>query len=350
MIYSSTRPLSGSAFRLGPISFRWRLRTLLVCLLLVAAALFLAVLLLGTGTLHFSPAQVLTSLMGGGDNAVADRVIQRIRLPRLLTALCVGASLGMAGSIFQSISRNALGSPDVIGFTSGAATGAIVQIILFNAGPLETALAAVISGLLTAIVVFALSLRGRGTGGYRLVLVGIGVGAILSGINTVLLVMGDLDQAMSAQIWLAGSLNTRTWSHVIPAALGLILIVPVAIYHARHINLLEMGDDAASQLGVHVERTRLVLVIAAVGLTAIATAAAGPVAFIALAGPQLARRLTHASGVPLVSGALLGAVLLLAADVLSQRFPLHIQMPIGLTTGLLGGFYLLWLLTRSRKV
>lgn len=338
------------ALRVGWLSLLWRPRAALVCCVLALAALALGVVLLGTGTLRFSPAEVLESLLGMGNNPMADRVITRIRLPRVLTAILVGAALGMAGSIFQSVSRNALGSPDIIGFTTGAATGAIVQIILFNAGPLETSLAAVASGLGTAVVVFLLALRGRTTGGYRLVLVGIGVGAILSGFNTVLLVMGNLDQAASAQIWLAGSLTTRTWSHVIPAAIGFAAIVPVAISCGRRLILLEMGDDTASQLGVSVERTRLTMVVAAVGLTAIATAAAGPIAFVALAAPQLARRLTASPDLPLTAGALMGAVLLLAADLLSQRFPLDIHLPIGLTTGMLGGFYLLWLLTRSRKV
>ncbi len=338
------------ALRLGSLSLRWHSRAALVCGVLLCACLVLTVLLLGTGTLRFSAAEVAASLFGIGDNATADRIIMRIRLPRLLTAFFVGAALGMAGSIFQSISRNALGSPDIIGFTTGAATGAIVQIILFDAGPLHTSLAAVASGIATAVLVFLLSMKGRVTGGYRLVLVGIGVGAILSGINTVLLVMGHLDQALSAQLWLAGSLNTRTWSHVLPAALGFIAIVPVAIYHAQRINLLEMGDDAARQLGVPAERTRLIMVMAAVSLTAIATAAAGPIAFIALAGPQLARRLTRSSGVPLVSGALMGAMLLLAADLASQRLPLNVGLHIGQTTSLLGGAYLLWLLTVSKKV
>ncbi len=344
------KQITTHALRLGPLSFRWRPRVAVVCSLLMLTSLALAVLLLGTGTLRFSATEVAASLFGIGDNATADLIIIRIRLPRLLTAFFVGAALGMAGSIFQSISRNALGSPDIIGFTTGAATGAIVQIILFDAHPFHTSLAAVASGIATAVLVFLLSMKGRVTGGYRLVLVGIGVGAILSGINTVLLVMGHLDQALSAQLWLAGSLNTRTWSHVLPAALGFAAIVPVAIYHAQRINLLEMGDDAARQLGVPVERTRLIMVTAAVNLTAIATAAAGPIAFIALAGPQLARRLTRSSGVPLVSGALMGAVLLLAADLASQRLPLNVGLHIGQTTSLLGGAYLLWLLTTSKKV
>jgi len=336
--------------RLGSLSFRWRPRTVLVCAALFVAGLLLAILLLDTGTLSFRPGEVFGSLTGTSEGTTAERVILRIRLPRLLTALLVGGALGMAGAIFQSISRNALGSPDVIGFTTGAATGAIVQIMLYDAGPLETSAAAVLSGVGTAILVFLLAMKGRMTGGYRLVLTGIGVGAILSGVNTVLLVMGDLDQAASAQLWLAGSLNTRTWSHVVPAAIGFLGILPIAIVHARRLDLLEMGDDAARQLGIHAERARLVMVLAAVGLTAIATAAAGPIAFIALAGPHLARRLTRSPDVPIVTGALMGMVLLLTADLISQRLPLNLSMPIGSTTGLLGGAYLLWLLTRSRTV
>ncbi len=338
-----------SVLRIGPLSLVWRPRVAIFCGVAIVSVFVLAVLLLGTGTLALAPADVLGSLFGITDNSLADRVIWRIRLPRVLTAVFVGGALGLAGSIFQSISRNALGSPDVIGFTTGAATGAIMQMILFNAGPLYTALAAVLAGGATAATVLLLARKGGTTGGYRLVLVGVGIGAVLSGFNTALLVMGHVDQAGSAQIWLAGSLNTRTWYHVWPAALGFASLLPVCLWHARRIDLLEMGDDAASQLGVAVERTRFVAVMAAVGLTAIATAAAGPIAFVALAGPQLAKRMTASPDVPLLSGAAMGMALLLAADLISQRFPLDINMPIGLTTGLLGGFYLLWLLARSRN-
>lgn len=343
--------MSASAtLRIGSLSLRWRPRTALVCAALAGAALALAVVLLGTGTLAFAPAEVVAALFGRGENPMAERVIWGLRLPRVVTAACVGAALGMAGAIFQSISRNALGSPDIIGFTTGAATGAIVQIILFGADPFAVALAAVLSGMATAALVFLLALKGRVTGGYRLVLVGIGVGATLSGVNTILLVASDLDRSISAQIWLAGSLAARSWSHAAPAALGLVLIVPVALLNARRLALLEMGDEAASQLGVPVERTRLAMVMTAVGLTAMATAAAGPIAFIALAGPQLARRLCRAPDVPLLPGAAMGAVLLLAADLVSQRVPSGLNLPIGLTTGLLGGIYLLWRLVRDDRV
>ncbi len=336
--------------RIGPVSLLWRPRTALVCAMLVGIGLVLAVALLGTGTLAFTPAQVAAALFGDAETPMAERVIWGLRLPRVVTATCVGAALGMAGAIFQSISRNALGSPDIIGFTTGAATGAIVQIILSGSDPLAVSLAAVLSGMTTAVLVFLLALKGRVTGGYRLVLVGIGVGATLTGVNTMLLVASDLDRSISAQIWLAGSLTARSWSHAGSAALGLALIVPIALLHARRLALLEMGDDAASQLGVSVERTRLVMVMTGVGLTAVATAAAGPIAFIALAGPQLARRLCRAPEAPLLPGAAMGAVLLLAADLISQRFPSGLNLPIGLTTGLLGGVYLLWLLARSKTL
>lgn len=335
--------------RSGPISFRWRWRSLLVCAVLACVVTLLALLLLGTGTLAFGPPEVAAVLLGQSENAMAERVILSLRMPRALTACLVGASLGLAGAIFQSISRNPLGSPDVIGFTTGAATGAIAQIVLFDASALGVSAASVVTGVGTAALVLLLAARGDGQGGYRLILVGIGVGAVLSGLNTVLLAMGDLDRAAAAQIWLAGSLNARGWSHVWPAAIGLAAILPVALHHARRLALLEMGDEMASQLGVPPARTRTIMVLTAVALTAIATAAAGPIAFVALAGPQLARRLTASADAPLISGALAGAALLVGADLASQRVAFAINLPIGLATGLLGGGYLLWLVRQGSR-
>ncbi len=337
--------------RIGPVSVRWKSRPLMICCLLLAVILLLAVFHIATGTMSFSSSRVVSSLLGGSDNATADRIIQRVRLPRLVTALFVGASLGMAGSIFQSISRNALGSPDVIGFTTGAATGAIAQIILLNAGPLETALSAVASGMAAAVLVFVLAVKGRRTGGYRLILVGIGVGPSFRA-STLYSVAGDLDRAASAQLWLSGSLNTRSWAHAVPAMAGFVVTVPLALYYAKSTNLLEMGDDAACQLGIQPERTRLMMVLVAVTLTSVATASVGPIAFVALAAPQLARRLTANSSFPLISGALMGATLLVGADLLSQHVPFGIKMPIGLTTGLLGDFIFFGFLlaTKTRLV
>jgi len=338
-----------STLALGPVRLRWSRRTAVVALVLTALAALLSVCALQTGTLALGFTDVLGALFGVGEPRT-QTVVQRIRLPRTLTALAVGACLGAAGAAFQSISRNALGSPDIIGFTTGAATGAVAQIVLFDGGPVATAGWAVGGGLVAAGAVYLLSLRGGVTGGYRLVLIGIGVGAMLGALNTVLLAKGDSDLAAQAHLWLSGSLAARTWGHALPVLGAVLVLLPVLLACARSLSLMEMGEDAARALGIRTERTRLVAMAAAVGLTAMATAAAGPIAFVALAAPQLAVRLTRAPAVPIGTGALMGAVLMVGSDLLTQHLPLRVAMPIGLMTGLVGGVYLLWLLTRSRQV
>ncbi|WP_243399902.1 FecCD family ABC transporter permease [Arthrobacter glacialis] len=327
-----------------------RNRTVSVGLAIAAATVLLALVAMQTGTISLSFSEVMAAVFGLSDDPKATLVIQRIRLPRTVTAIGVGLCLGAAGATFQSISRNALGSPDIIGFTTGAATGAVAQIILFNAGPVATALAAIAGGLLAAAVVYLLSVRGGVSGGYRLVLVGIGVGALLAAVNTVLLSKGDEDLAAQAQMWLSGSLAGRSWDHAIPVMLAVAFLLPVLLIQGRSLGLLEMGDDVARALGVRVEASRLTSMAAAVGLTAVATAAVGPIAFVALAAPQLAARLTRSVHVPMGTGALMGAALLVACDLLTQRLPLQAHVPIGLMTGLVGGCYLLWLVTRSKQI
>lgn len=344
------RPTGRRVLAVGRLSVLWHPRTVLVCCALALVAFACGVVMMGNGTVALSPAEVLSGLFGLGDDPVAQKVVLGIRLPRLVTGVFVGACLGTAGCVFQSISRNALGSPDIIGFTTGSATGAIVQIVVFDAGPVATALGAVGGGLASAAVVYLLSVKGGVTGGYRLVLIGIGVGAVLQAANTLLLARGDLDSSVEAELWLNGSLNARTWSQAWPVLIGFLVLLPVVIACGRGLDRMELGDDGSRQLGVAVERTRLVAMAAAVGMTALATAAAGPIAFIALAAPQLVRRLTASTVVPLVSSAFMGAALVVAADLLVQHLPLSFAMPIGLMTGLLGGLYLLWLLTRSRQI
>lgn len=315
----------------------------IICLLLIV----LCLLALGTGTITLSPNEVLTAIFGQGE-AKDLLVIQKIRAPRVLTALGVGAALGAAGACFQSISRNPLGSPDIIGFTTGAATGAVAQIVLFNAGAWATGLAAMISGLLTAAVVYVLSYSRRTTGGQRLVIVGIGVGAMLGAVNTLLLSKGDADLAAQANLWLSGSLGGRSWADALMVGVALVVLLPLLMLHARSLTLLEMGDDTARALGIGAEAVRRITIFAAVCLTAAATAAAGPIAFVALAAGQIIRQLIGNRIVPIAAAALTGALLLIACDVITQHLPLQAQVPIGLATSLAGGLYLLWLLTRSR--
>lgn len=309
-----------------------------------------ATLVMTQGRMDIGPGDILAAVLGTSDGGLRDHIILNIRLPRVLTALFVGVALGVSGAVFQSVSRNALGSPDVIGFTTGAATGALGQMMLFGPDPLRVALAAVAGGVLTAVLVYALARQGGVVGSYRLILTGIGVGAVLTALNGLMLVRGDLDDAVMANLWLAGSLHARTWGHVWPLVTGTIVLVPVVLAGARALRMIEMGDDMASQLGIRVERVRLGMMVAAVILAALAVGAAGPIAFIALAAPQLAARLTRGSGMPVMTAGLMGGFLLLAADLLTQALPLAVSVPIGRMTGIVGGIYLVWLLTRTRRL
>lgn len=343
--------LAGSPVSLfgGHVCFRVRHRTVLVCGLMVVALLALSLYAMANGTLHLTPGEVATTLTGGGTRTQR-MVVLDIRAPRLVAALAVGAASGTSGAIFQSLSRNPLGSPDVVGFTTGAATGAVVQIIIFGGGPFAVAASAVIGGMGTALVVYLLAMEGGRTGGYRLILVGIGVGSILWSANAILITRGDADAAVSANIWLVGSLNARTWDQALPVLGTCLALIPVVAVFGRHMNLIEMGDDIATQIGVSAEPIRRIMMFVGVGLIAMATAAAGPISFVALAAPQMVRRLTRSDGAPLLAAAVAGATLLLGADLASQHLPINLRFPVGLMTGLLGGVYLIFLLTRSKQV
>ena len=330
-----------TAIALRGISLRVRRRSAAVCAALVLVTFAVAVLSVGTGDFPLSVGEVLAALAGQGDPAAAF-IVETLRLPRVLTALLVGGALGIAGAIFQSISRNPLGSPDIIGFTQGSVTGAFVVILWIGGTTFQVALGAVCGGLVTAVVVYLLALRG-GVQGYRLVLVGIGVSAMLLAVNHYLITRATRDDAFEAAHWMIGSVNGRGWEHVWPVAAALAALVPAALALARPLTMLELGDDAARALGVSAERSRLALVFVAVGLTAVATASTGPVAFVALAAPQLARRLTRAAAPGLVSAALMGALLLAASDLAAQRL-LSVDLPVGIMTGAVGGLYLGWLL------
>ncbi|WP_245554851.1 FecCD family ABC transporter permease [Nesterenkonia alba] len=325
-------------------------RVVMVTAVLLGITACFCVLAMGQGTMSLSPQEVLSALAGEQMQGPGGTIVREIRLPRVVTAVCAGAALGVSGAVFQSVSRNALGSPDVIGFTTGAATGAITMIVVFAGSPGQVAAAAVVGGLLTAALVYLLSVRSGVTGGYRLVLTGIGVGSVLSALNGLLLVRGDLDNAVVANLWLSGSLNARNWTHAVPVMIGVVVIVPLICAGAKRLSLSEMGDDLARQLGVGVERTRLMMTFLAVLLVGLATAATGPIAFVALAAPQLVVRLTRSQSLPVISSAAMGAALLVTADLISQALPLGLILPIGRMTGVLGGLYLIWLLTRSRQV
>ena len=331
-----------TAIALRGFSLRVRRRSAAVCAALVVATFAASVLSVGTGDFPLSVGEVLAVLAGQGDPA-ATFIVETLRLPRVLTALLVGGAFGIAGAIFQSVSRNPLGSPDIIGFTMGSVTGAFVVILWLDGTTFQIALGAVCGGMVTAIAVYLLALQGGGLQDYRLVLVGIGASAMLLAVNDYLITRATRDDAFQAAHWMIGSVNGRGWEHVWPVAAALAVLVPAALMLARPLAMLELGDDAARALGVPAERSRLALVFVAVGLTAVATASTGPIAFVALAAPQIARRLTRAAAPGLVSAGLMGALLLVASDLIAQRL-LSVDLPVGIMTGALGGIYLGWLL------
>ncbi|MGS2616796.1 FecCD family ABC transporter permease [Micromonospora sp. LZ34] len=331
----------------GGLSLRLRPRALVVgaaCALFTAA---LGVLALRSGDYPMSAADVLRTLAGGGSLA-EDFIVTELRLPRLVTAVCVGAALALAGAVFQSLARNPLGSPDVLGFTQGASTGALLVVVV-GGSSLALGAAAVAGGLATGVLVHALAWR-HGLPGYRLILVGIGVTAILTGVNGYLLTRAPLMDAARAVLWLTGSLDGRGWVNALPLLVTLAVLVPVVFLGcAPALRVIELGDDTATALGVPVERVRLLLLGAAVLLVSLAAAAAGPVSFVALTAPHLARRLTRAPGPNLLPAMAVGAALLVAADQLAQRAFSGHQLPVGVVTGVIGGGYLVWLLATERR-
>jgi iron complex transport system permease protein len=333
--------------RVGPAVVLWHPRTAVVALVLVLALAAAALGALLQGSTPLAPDRLLAALFGPTDLQIA-RVVWQTRVPRVVTGALVGAALGISGAVFQSTARNALASPDIIGFVSGAASGAVAAIILAQAGPWTVVLCSFASGLGTVALVMALATRGGALGGERIVLVGIGISALLGAVNTILLTKSDPNVAMSGRIWLTGSLNARSWSDAGIALGCLVLCAPILMALSRRIDALETGDDLALQAGVPMRSTRLLASVAGTGLAAGATAAAGPISFVALAAPHLARGLTRSASVPLLVAGLLGALLLVGADTLSQALPLPVRFPVALTTGVLGGIYLLVMLRRLR--
>lgn len=290
--------------RSGRLSLRLDGRTLTLTLVLLGLIASLAVLSLLSGKYPIAPAQVLWALAGRGEDMVRMIVVEW-RLPRVALAILLGAALGTSGAIFQSLTRNPLGSPDIIGFSAGSYTGALLVILMASGSYYETALGALVGGIVTATAVYLLAWR-QGAQGFRLIIVGIGVAAMLSAFNAWMIREADLQVAMAAAIWGAGSLNGLGTEQLRPVALALCLLLPLTLLLSRPMRQLELGEEIACASGVNAGRSRLLLMVLGVALTALVTATAGPISFIALCAPQIARRLTRSAGVALLFSGLTG--------------------------------------------
>jgi iron complex transport system permease protein len=326
------------------ISLRVHRRSLVLGAILGVIVLALAIFAIGTGEFDIPPGTVISTLLGGGD-AGSEFIIREVRLPRVLCALLVGGALGLSGAVFQSLTRNPLGSPDIVGFPQGATVGALIVITIIGGSGLAVTVGALTGGALTALAVYALAFKRGGTSGYRLILVGIAISFLLLSITDYLLARARIEEAQEATRWLLGSLNGRTWEDFTPLAISLAVVLPLVFPAGRALRALELGDDSAHALGLSVERSRLALVALAVALVSTTTVAVGPIGFVALTAPQIARRVMRTAGLPLVCSALTGAALTLAADIAGQRLLPDRALPVGVMTGAFGGLYLIWLLT-----
>ncbi len=339
--------------RVGPVGLAWRPRVLGYTVAALALAVVLVVLGVAVGSTWIAPGTVVRALS-------APRTARRASSSR--RSDCPGVDgrarrlvLGVAGALTQTVTRNPLGTPDIIGVTSGASVGAVAAIVLgggsYSVSSVVTSggipVAATIGALVAAAAVYGFGWRG-GVQSYRLVLVGIGVSATLDAMTSYLLVRAKITVATAASQWLVGSLSSTSWSSVWPLLVVAAVAVPLALATSAALGIGQLGDEVATGVGLGVQRHRLLVVALAVVLTAAAVAAAGPVGFVAFVVPQVALRLAGTNRPPLLLAGALGAVLVLGADLLARSaFPW--QVPVGIVTTVVGAPYLIWLLVRHRK-
>lgn len=336
--------------RLGGMSFVWRPWLVSVTVLLAGATFLVFCVSVGVGDFPIGVPRVVATIFGHGEQ-VDEFVIMDLRMPRALAGLLVGLALGASGALTQSIARNPLASPDILGITGGAgvvavflvtASGGAAAAVVSTVGLSAAALA---GGLGAGLLVYFLAWR-RGIDGFRLILIGISVTAVTEALTTWLLATADIRDVARAQAWLVGSLDNRSWDEVrvvFWCSLVLLAVVTAAAFQFRPLHL---GDEVAAGLGVRFSRVRAVLLLCAVLLAAAAVGAAGPVPFVALVAPQVAMRLARHPTPPLVASGLVGALLLLGADLVA-RAALPITLPVGVVTAAIGGPFLVYLLVRS---
>ncbi len=321
-------------------------RTLVIIAILAAAAVLVAALSSAVGAYSLSVPDLVLTLLGRG-TASDNVIVFRLRLPRVVMGLLAGAAFAVAGALFQTVLRNDLASPDIIGISGGASVSAAAAILLFGASGAIVSLSAFLGALVVACAIYLLAWR-RGVGGSRFVLIGVGVAFLVQSALGYLLTRGDVREVSQALVWMVGGVGGAQWSEIAVLAVGLAALLPVVGVLSSRLRIMQLGDETAAGLGVPVEQTRLVLLLVAVALCAVATAFVGPIAFVAFVAAPIARRIIGRGALALVPSALVGALLVLSADFLAQHaLPGNLQVPAGIITGIIGAPYLLWLLASA---
>ena len=319
-----------------------------VTLVLGAVAVAVIIFSLWSGTVSVSLWDTLRAAVGIDTGTGADFIVGQLRAPRIYTAALVGALLAASGALMQSIARNALASPDLLGISAGAAAGAVACIYLTQTtSSLALAPWAVLGALVAATLVIVLGSNGR-LEPFRMIIAGIGINFVATAIITLLLVKIPQEVVPQAYAWIVGSTAARTWEHVAMGAASCLLIVPIALLMARRLRVLEMGDDLAAGLGLRPGRLRFAALATAAVAAGLAAALVGPIAFIALVAPAIARRLTRSPGITVAASVLVGVVLTVVADLAARELLGSVQLPVGLYTSLIGGPYLIYLIVRSK--
>lgn len=347
----AVRRLPGrTAVSLGRATVVVRPRAVAVTVLALLLAVLAACVGVSIGDYVVPLPDVVQALLGRGERG-AVLVVREFRLPRVLVGLLVGAAFGLAGALTSSVVRNPLATPDVLGVTAGAGAAAVAVLVLDLPVPLYVA--ALLGGAGVALLVGALSWR-TGFDGPRMVLVGIALTAGATAVTSYLLVRGDITDAQRALVWLTGTLNGRGYEHVRPVGLAVAVLLPLALVLGRSLGTLRLGNDLARGLGTRVDAARVELIVVGVALAAVATASAGPVAFVGLVAPQIAVRLARTPGPPLAASAAVGALLVVTADLLARQGLALVgagstELPVGAVTAVLGAPVLLVLLHRSTR-
>lgn len=325
---------------------RWKRWKVATGLLAVAVfGLCIAMLVLGN-TIY--PLGVVVRVLGGSTVPGASFAIATLRLPRMLAGLLAGFAFGMGGSTFQTMLRNPLASPNIIGITSGSSAAAVFCLLVLRVGGMTASLAAVVAGLATTALIYALS-QGGGFSGGKLILIGIGIQAMLSALVSYMLLKAATFDVPSAMRWLSGSLNSIQLKDLPPLVAATLICCPLVLLYSRQLAILEMGEQSAIVLGVRTNQIRITLVLSAVCLLSFATATTGPIAFVAFLSGPIARRLVGAGTDGALASGFVGAALVLCSDLLGQ-LAFGVKYPAGVITGILGAPYLIYLLIRNNRV
>lgn len=318
---------------------------------LVLAIVLVFTLALYLGDYPVAPGEILRSLLSPLTGAVdkgIDFIVLQVRLPRAVLAILSGAAFGLAGIIFQTLLRNPLASPDIIGISHGASAAAVFCIIVLGWSGLAVSLGALSGAVLTALAIYFLAWR-DGITPYRIVLIGIGMAAMLGAVISYIFTRARIFDVQQAMAWLVGSLNAARASDSLVLGLAMLVLIAALLFLVRGLDALELGDDSARGLGGNIEQTRVGLLLVAVGFAAFATAAVGPVGFVAFVSGPIARRLLAGAGRGLAQAAGVGAVVMLGSDLVAQHALPSVQLPVGVVTGAFGAIFLLWLLMASGR-